>query len=144
MWLLALQITAFAPTGSFLAASASHNPAQIMSRSAVQKVQMIKPSGNSDPNFDPDAVSPEAARRTLIGQGVVVGVVSSIGLLVSSSGKFDNASPPGFAEAAAKKDAKSKAYLDGFKEREAALAARAAAAKAAGIAATAPPKPWEK
>jgi len=107
-------------------------------------MRRIRPSGNSDPNFDPDAVSPEAARRTLVGQGIVVGVVASIGLLVSSSGKFDNASPPGFADAAAKKDAKSKAYLDGLKEREALLAERTAAAKAAGVASKAPPKPWEK
>ena len=138
LWLLTLQLT-FAPA-SFLPAS---NGATQLTRTASH-VQMIKPSGNSDPNFDPDAVSPEAARRTLIGQGVVVGVVGSIGLLLSSSGKFDKASPPGFAEASARKDAKSKAYLNEFKEREAALAARAAAAKSAGVAVTAPPKPWEK
>uniref|UniRef100_A0A7S2JNC0 Uncharacterized protein n=1 Tax=Haptolina brevifila TaxID=156173 RepID=A0A7S2JNC0_9EUKA len=141
MWLLALQLTSFVPTGPLL--PTFHGSAQL-SRPATQHVQMIRPSGNSDPNFDPDAVSPEASRRTLIGQGVVLGVVASIGLLVSSSGKFDNASPPGFADAAAKKEAKSKAYLEELKEREATLAARTAAARAAGVAVTAPPKPWEK
>lgn len=80
---------------------------------------MIIPKGNSDPNFDPDAVPEEAKRRTLVRSAAVWGVLASIAAVVGSSGKtlsLDNA--PGQAEQAAKNAASKKAYLDEVKALE--------------------------
>ena len=99
---------------------------------------MVRQSGNADPNFDADNVDPEALRRTVIRTGAVWAVVGSVAALVASSGrKFDQASAPGYAEAAAKKAASKKASLDAYNARVAEL-------KASRDSGTAPPRPWEK
>lgn len=75
---------------------------------------------------------------------LVWAAIGAIGWSIASSGRpigIDNA--PGYAEIKVKKDSEKEA---GVKERTARIAfvsERAAADKAAGRAATAPPKPWE-
>lgn len=106
---------------------------------------MIRPTGNSDPNFDESAISDEAKRRTITRTAIVWGVVGSIGAAASMGGKsIGLANAPGVAEAQAKKAAEKAAYLASLKEREGLLKEKAAADKAAGRSQSAPPRPWER
>ena len=110
------------------------------SRAAVnaQRPLMIVPKGNSDPNFDPDKVDPDAVRRTVVKTGAVWVVVGGLFALVSSSGKeFNQENAPGYAEASAKKAAAKKASLDAYNARVKELAEKRDSGKA-------PSKPWEQ
>ena len=99
---------------------------------------MIVPKGNSDPNFDPDNVDPDAVRRTVVKTGVVWVVVGGIVALVTSSGKeFSSANAPGLAEASAKKAAAKKASLEAYNARIKDLEAR----RDSGAP---PSRPWDK
>lgn len=72
----AVLVNGYAPFTTHLATSSS-------ARTAVHRQPaplMIKPSGNSDPNFDPDNVDPDAVRRTVVRTGfvwVAVGVIAA-------------------------------------------------------------------
>ena len=102
---------------------------------------MVIPKGNADPNFDPDAVDPDAVRRTVVKTGVVWVVVGGIVALVTGSGKeFNSANAPGYAEATAKKSAAKKASLDAYNARVQALEAK----RNSGAGGERPPRPWEK
>lgn len=131
--ILALSLHAYTP--------ATRLHTSLPSRSALNAERpplMIVPKGNSDPNFDPDNVDPDAARRTLVKQGVVLGVVGGIVALVTSSGKeFNGANAPGLAEASAKKAAAKKANLDAYNARVKDLAAK----RDSGAP---PSRPWDK
>ena len=110
------------------------------SRAAVnaQRPLMITPKGNSDPNFDPDKVDPDAVRRTVVKTGAVWAVVGGLFALVTSSGKeFNRENAPGYAEASAKKAAAKKASLDAYYARVKELEEKRDSGKA-------PSKPWEQ
>jgi len=80
-------------------------------------------------------------RRLVIAQALAL---VPIALALASGKTVDQFNAPGYAEASAKKAEKKAAYLAGEQARKDALTARAAADKAAGRAATPPPKPWER
>jgi hypothetical protein len=104
-------------------------------------VVMILPKGDK-PEVQ---ASDEALNKTKSRLLIVWAFIGAIGFLVTSSGKtlsLDNA--PGAKEAAAKKAADSKAYLEQQQARVDAVAARAAAIRASGETPSAPPKPWER
>lgn len=131
--LLALSLHAYTPS--------TRLHTSLPSRTALNAQRpplMITPKGNSDPNFDPGSVDPEAVRRTVIKTGVVWVVVGGIVALVTSSGKeFSSANAPGLAEASAKKAAAKKASLDAYNARVKELDAKRDSGEA-------PPRPWEK
>jgi hypothetical protein len=141
--LLALSLHAYTPATRLHTSlpPACHQPAhQPAHRSALSQRPplMIVPKGNSDPNFDPDNVDPDAVRRTVVKTGVVWAVVGSVVALVTSSGKeFNSENAPGYAEASAKKAAAKKASLDAYNARVKELEAK----RDSGAP---PSKPWEK
>ena len=131
---------------SLLSLSLAYTPAMrlhtsLPSRPALNAQRpplMIVPKGNSDPNFDPDNVDPDAVRRTVVKTGVVWVVVGGIVALVTSSGKeFSSANAPGLAEASAKKAATKKASLEAYNARIKDLEAR----RDSGAP---PSRPWDK
>ena len=131
---------------SLLSLSLAYTPAvrlhmSLPSRPALNAQRpplMIVPKGNSDPNFDPDNVDPDAVRRTVVKTGVVWVVVGGIVALVTSSGKeFSSANAPGLAEASAKKAAAKKASLEAYNARIKDLEAR----RDSGAP---PSRPWDK
>ena len=93
--LLGLCSAAFTPSALPAMPPSSTTTACVAQQQRRQAV-MITPKGNSDPNFDPDAVDPEAVRRTVIKTGAVWAVVGSVAALVASSGKeFNKDNAPG-------------------------------------------------
>ena len=57
------------------------SPSRTVVGRGLQPAMMVRPSGNSDPNFDPDNVDPEAVRRTVLKTGVVWATVGAVGAL---------------------------------------------------------------
>ena len=60
---------------------------------------MIRPQGNSNPNFDPSKIDPEKLQKTERRQIIVLGVVGAVAGLVYIGKKDQIGQAPGLAEA---------------------------------------------
>ena len=118
--LLALVLCA-SPGNAFIVPSAGRAAAIVNPRGSAS---LILPNGKGygNKNFDPEAVSEEAKKKTVGRTAVVwVGIGSVVGLVLSSGKTFDRNNAPGMSEITEKKAARQKQLLDEAK------AARAAA-----------------
>ena len=121
-------------------------PASLQGRTrSSRRIFMLKRSRRVNGKWIKEEVPDEAVnytiRRLVIAQALAL---VPIALALASGKTIDQFNAPGYAEASAKKAEKKAAYLADVQARKDELTARAAADKAAGRAATPPPKPWER